>query len=771
MTKLYDRLIESCLIFLIIFTPLALGAVHPWSIAVFEIAAAIMFFLWMLKIFKTGKLEFVRNPVTVFIFLFIGYIVMQLFLPRVIDGRLQAAVPASIYLCATKTELLKMISYALIFFVALNTIKTRQQITRIFSVIIIIGFAMSIFFLMRYFGVNAPRGFINPDHFSAYLGMIIPLAIGLLIGQETGYEKKALLFFSVIIMSATLFLTMSRGGMISFVAAFLIMAGLALSRKSVHNQRWIIVAALIFIILAIAWLGAEPVMERAASVKTEIESRYLGGRLPIWQGTLGIVKDYPVFGSGLGTFRYIFPKYQSAELIEKRYFYAHSDIFELLSETGIVGFSLFAFCCLLFSIWLVSRFYKRHNPWVIGMAIGIFGSLTSIFLHSFTDFNLHIPANAILLAIILPISICVLNYGRDVQNMTYDIRYIKFILCPGIALLAFMFIIDAGKPALANHYAKHSDIADLKRAIKLDPANAIYHYQLGKLYNQTSTLNDRLLSYQKAVELNPTNSKYHQSLAWAYGQLSSLREGPEDRRSNLRNRAHRHFQTAISLEPNYSYRHRTYAIWLFNHPSRENIERGLTEYKKTIALEPGLATEAFNEYYGLTKNYDLLVKIIPDNTDGHIALREYFLEKDLKEKALLQESIILEKMSDEINANKSNKKIYIKAGRIYLNLGRFDKAIEAYNKAVVLGPKDFWSNYWLGVSYNKAHKPNMAVKYLRLSSKLDPASSWPYVNLARIYQNLDKTNEAKEMWQQILYLKDPDPEAESIAENAMKLYR
>lgn len=423
---IYDGLIELCLVFLIIFTPLVYGAIEPWGIAVFEVTAGFMAFIWFLKMLSAGKFEFVRNPLTLFVFLFIFYIFLQWLLSRY-------SLLTTIYPWATKTELLKVISYALIFFVGLNTITTKRKIIRILSIVIAMGFFMSIFFLMRYFGLKAPRGLINPDHFSAYLGMIIPLTLGFLFihpmsdKQILKTEQRILLFFTVIIMGAALFFTMSRGGMFSFTAALLSMAILVLIRKSVKGKRWILSAVTICIVLIIAWLGATPVVERILSVKAEIASRYFGGRLPIWQGTAQIIKDYLIFGTGLGTFSYIFPNYQPQLIATKHYTYAHSDFLELLSEVGIVGFSIFLLGLIVFIIYAFRRFRLRHDPYVIGMSIGLFGSLTSIFMHSFTDFNLHIPANAILLTLILSLFIIILNYK---QNGALSLHNTQYEICP-----------------------------------------------------------------------------------------------------------------------------------------------------------------------------------------------------------------------------------------------------------------------------------------------------------------------------------------------------
>ncbi len=684
-STIYDKLIEFCLIFLIIFTPFAYGAVQTWSIALFEAIAALMFLFWFLKMLTSGKFEFVHNPIIFLVFLFIPYVFLQFFISRYAAFNMQQhTLPNSIYPWVTKIELLKVISYALIFLVILNSIKSRQQIARILSVIITVGFLMGIFFIMRYFGARAPRGIINPDHFSGYLGMIIPLALGLIfipsltVNRYTLYAKRFLLFFCAIVMSTALFFTMSRGGMFSFITGLLVMAGLLLTRKSIKKKGWILSAVVIFIILTIAWLGATPVIEKILSIKVEIASLYFGGRLPIWQGTLEIIKDYPVFGTGFGTFNYIFPKYQPSNIIKKHYSYAHSDFLELLSETGFIGFSLFAVCILVSAVWLIHRFSKRHDPFVICLSIGFLGSLSSIFVHSFTDFNLHIPANAILISIILALFISILNYKHDNIYLKKPLRYqiaaarypffnMRCSLCIATVVLMVLYITASARPAMADYYSRNTKddpslflpldkgriggVKNIKLAIALDPANAAYHYRLGKLYStqheKYAHMQDILDEYKKAVELNPTNSKYHQSLAWAYGQLSDLlklssltyRLSPE----KCRESAHKEFREAIRLEPNNPYRYRSYAIWLSDHPTEENIKKMESAEFKVIELAPGLADESFDRYYKLAKDYRLLKRITPKTYNGYILLGNYLFNRSQSEQAitLLNEGITI----------------------------------------------------------------------------------------------------------------------------------
>ncbi len=783
--KIYDRedsqrtisgrLIEYCLIFLLIFTPFAYGAVEPWSVAVFEVVSVLMLLLWVFKMIANGRFEIDRNPVISFAILFIVYVSMQLIFSFIPHPSSLILLPGSVYPWATRTELLKIISYAVIFLVAVHTIKTRQQINRILSIIIAVGFLMAIFFLMRYFGAEAPRGIINPDHYAGYLGMIIPLAFGFLLIRHQGYvpldmayARQFLFFFCAIVMSAALFFTMSRGGMFSFIASLSCMSVLLFTRKSIKRKRWILSIAVVFVVSAVAWIGATPVLERIMSIKVEITSLYFGGRLPVWNGTLEIVKDYPVFGTGLGTFSYIFPKYQM-ERLPHIFMYAHNDFLELLSEIGVAGFSLFVISGLWFAAGLLSRFYKRNDLYITGLCIGILGSLTSILVHSFADFNLHIPATAILTVIILSLLLSLLNYKHYVQRRTYEFGHKRLIHYAPILLLAVIFVAAVIRPALADYYALNTknEIRNMEMAVRLDPANALYHYQLGKLYLKRHTVGDTeyaLGKFRKAVELNPTNSKYHQSLAWTYGQLAGLLRASVNRYTDS---AHMHFQKAISLDPNNPYRYRAYAIWLFNRLTEADIKKGVSEYRRAVALEARLSDEALEAYYRITGDYDSLSDIVPDTAEGRFALRNYFNKKGLSERTIKEDKIVLAKISEKINSDKHDVKTYLLAARIYYKLRKNDDAVKAFHKAIELGSRDSATYYWLGKSYEKIKKQGLAVKHFKIALNLDKENIWPYVGLAEIYQNQDRETEAKEMWRAILNLENPNPEVNQIAKRAL----
>lgn len=111
------------------------------------------------------------------------------------------------------------------------------------------------------------------------------------------------------------------------------------------------------------------------------------------------MRDYPVLGTGLGTFESSYMRYQTT-MPRLLFDHAHNDYVEFVTDTGVVGLLLGAGMALVFFRETFRRWRRKHG--LFGKCIGAGGlaSFVAIATHSFTDFNLHIPANALLFAVI-----------------------------------------------------------------------------------------------------------------------------------------------------------------------------------------------------------------------------------------------------------------------------------------------------------------------------------------------------------------------------------
>jgi len=131
------------------------------------------------------------------------------------------------------------------------------------------------------------------------------------------------------------------------------------------------------------------------------------GRMLVWKATLKAFADFAWFGTGLGTFRYVFPLYYP-EGLQNNFLYTHNDYLQFLLETGIVGTLLLALAFVSLA-GIAFKACSKESPSFI-MA-GLVTSMIYMLIHSFFDFNMHIPSNAIMFSIILG-----LLYGLGVKR-------------------------------------------------------------------------------------------------------------------------------------------------------------------------------------------------------------------------------------------------------------------------------------------------------------------------------------------------------------------
>jgi len=208
---------------------------------------------------------------------------------------------------------------------------------------------------------NAVSGtFLNRNHFSTFLTMTACLILGYLwylvnpktrkdnnIGHRRGFLRIEIYFksfgikglmvsLSLLIMMVILLMSASRGGIISLLVAMIFMAGLIVSFQFRNSKAFPFLTILSLIISYSFFLAIDRVWDRFNSIELDYLTR-LGMTIGAWN----LRKDF-FFGSGLGTFVDIFPKYQQ-DLSFSLYF-THNDWVQILAETGWVGlgFILFA---------------------------------------------------------------------------------------------------------------------------------------------------------------------------------------------------------------------------------------------------------------------------------------------------------------------------------------------------------------------------------------------------------------------------------------------
>lgn len=318
---------------------------------------------------------------------------------------------------------------------------TAHHLKCLVVLVIAVGACSSVFGLMRelYFDTHSgllaayllpEQGFaqfINRNHFTLLIEMSFGLLLGILIKGELSEKFKFLFWLLAGIMAYAVIAANSRGGLVSMAALILfafslrmitrerpgnsepeyrrrnpVAAGTLLRKMSATAGLLVLVFGLI--VFMIAFVGGDTAVTRIEKLKGEFETVNNAGvnRNLIWNSTLEMIESEPLLGVGFGGYAAAIPKFETSGG-KYRLQQAHNDYLEILSNGGIMGFTLFA----LFGAMVVYRISKnlksgdrivRANR--LGAAIGIFGVL----IHSLVDFGLHIPVNAFIFAALVVIA-------------------------------------------------------------------------------------------------------------------------------------------------------------------------------------------------------------------------------------------------------------------------------------------------------------------------------------------------------------------------------
>ena len=414
--------------------------------------------------------------------------------------------------------------------------------------------------------------------------MVIPLTFGIFLTRfeksdssrskpslehirET-YPKAFLLLLAIFVMIAALLLSGSRGGIISFSFGMIVLLLLAYNRRLL--RKWVTIV-FIFVPLSIVItfsINPDLVQKRLPTLRALESDSSFQVRWELWRSAVHIFQDYPLTGSGSGTFKHLNPRYRTFRTKLFHFHYAENDYVQLLAETGILGVSLMVLLTITFFYHLLSLWRRRRSRWATALGAGGISALCSILIHSWGDFNLHIPSNAFLFTVIAALSYVIVNIsGREdgrtqrEQGRRNALPYVKKTASrtPGalrtwVILLSFVltgaYLISIAKSYYAsilyqegtngisatdNLSAIDVHQADaitqsIKAAIYYDRTHAEYPYDLGKFLFQlgqdAATVDEKTERFREAegylkqaILLDPANAWYYYEL----GRLTHLR--------------------------------------------------------------------------------------------------------------------------------------------------------------------------------------------------------------------------------------------------------
>ena len=447
-----NRVLELVLAVTIVGATLAFGGVQPLTYTLMEFAVFLAVLLLLWRQTRQGEIA-LRLPLWPVLFV-LWALVQLLPLPsfvigwispaRLLDPSLNGLAPSqwvwtalSIYPHDSVVALAKFLAYLGAFLLAACLYDSRKRRSTLLRILILLGCFEAVYGIVQYltgwqkiftytkqFDLQEATGtYINRSHFAGLLELTLPFVVALLFysfglwsegrhvdmntppAVRRGSPGSQLLFyvFVLLIMVMAVLFSRSRMGILATLFSILFMFLAALVRLKVGRRAWMGgVFLFLFCVLAYAiWIGLGPVLAR---FEPAYESGYLQmeGRISIWRDALQLVRDYPLTGAGLGTFGLAFRHYQTTA-VNFYVDHAHNDYLEFAADTGLLGVALLFLPIFYLCLRMIISFLtdpRRYRP---AVTLGCIGSTLGMLIHSATDFNLQIPANALIFAVVLGI--------------------------------------------------------------------------------------------------------------------------------------------------------------------------------------------------------------------------------------------------------------------------------------------------------------------------------------------------------------------------------
>jgi O-antigen ligase len=574
--KFCERGILGLVLAILVFTPLAFGGISqtpvgssldfilvaPFNIVQWMTVGVIA--LWAARLWATPRPKLLWPPICWAVLAFAAYAVIRYF-------------TADIEYVA-RLEMIQVLVYTFLFLAIVNNLHRQESAQIITLTLVFLALAISAYAIYQFFtgsnkvwGLIKPypkRGtgtFISPNNLSGFLEMILPLALACTLTSRIKAVSKVFTGYAAIVILFGIIVTVSRGSWFAVAIALLVFFAVLLFH---HAHRLPALILLLVIVLGGAYFGTRNVFlrTRLSQIQTPAGALNDDGRFAIWRAAAKLWQENVWFGIGPGHFSYRFGKYRPA-IIQVNPDRVHNDYLNTLTDFGIVGALLVAAAWIALyycAIWTWR--FVRGSPQTIGehfsnkltLVLGTSIGLLAILVHSFFDFNTHIPANAIVMVTLMAILTSYLRFATDRYWFTAQLwtkTLLSIALVAGLAWLSWQSARLGGE-SLWLMRAKKSDpastaqIAALQKAFSIEPKNFQTARAIGEAYRLQSFQNtgdyeqqalEAMKWFKQATELNP------------YDDSSFLRYGICLDHIDKHDEAFAYFDKANRIEPSSYY--------------------------------------------------------------------------------------------------------------------------------------------------------------------------------------------------------------------------
>ncbi|TWI68201.1 O-antigen ligase [Desulfobotulus alkaliphilus] len=760
-------------VFSLIFAPLAFGTTEEWSFFLVYIMMGFSFILFMIHAWKE-KVVLYRVPGTAFFLAGFIYSLTQLlpmpaFLVRILSPASHAiredvfrmAGDPGWYSLSLHPEgglvvLSQLVLFYLVYYLSIQFFTDFRILKRTLAILAIFAGLLSISTILqsvftedmalwfRYVPHNSMvfGPYVNHNHYAGLMEMLLPLVLALyliyrpvimkptlrekilgFLERDSSYKYVLHIFFVILIM-LSVFMSLSRTGIAAMMASLVLFA--LLVRKYSRKRKefggtWIFLFVLTLV--SLSWYGWSQLDVRFGQTITQLANDGVS-RLTFWEDTTRIIRDFPLTGSGGGSFEQIHPVYQNYYM-SRLAGYAHNDYLELLSDFGVIGFVLFFAFLSAVLISMVRKLPLRKEKFSLYGSAAVFAGLFAIALHSIMDFNLQIPANAIIFMVILALGISFANtrfrehleptYLPPAGSRTLLVYALVFCLCwpvlgiySGRAAFAKMDALKLPQERVnmaeldAERLGKYAKAAG--KAYSVNPHNASYAAAVGDAFLFYRDYGNAIDWYEKSLTLNPLAADVIQKMGLA-AYYTGNREAGEY-----------YLQLGVAMRPwDILMYQRLAAFYL----ETRNREKGIETVKKALALQPSAAGKLLEIMGRAGMSFTDMARSMPEVSE---AWNRYYLYVRNSGHGTDYPLEVLERgLVHARSETLPSRNLYIHLSREYQNRNRLEDAYDIMQEALGIFSEDAGVLYHAGFISERLHFYQRAEEYYKRSLLINPS--------------------------------------------------
>jgi O-antigen ligase len=541
-----ERGVLGLVLGILVFGPLAMGAVDAPEFLVIQALTAAVMLVWALRLWISPKPQLLWPPLSWAVLAFVTLAV----------GRY---LTADIEYVA-RLEMIQVLMYAFLFFAIVNNLYRQESVqiisyTLIFLAMGISGYAIGQFlthsnqvwnFVSPYRG-RASGTYISPNNLAGLLEMLLPLATACALVGRMKPVMRILLGYSALVALGGMVVTFSRGGWVAVAVALLALLGVLILHRNHRLPALLLLVALIGggALFTTNYLSRTFIY--ISRVETETlqnkPENILNFRTGMWRAAKQMWRDHFWWGVGPAHYDYCFREYRP-ENVQGSPDRAHNDYLNLLADWGTAGGIIVLAGMVTFSAgWRKTWKYVRPVENDFGRSlsnrfaffIGASAGLLALAAHSMVDFNLHIPANAILGVTLLALLSSNLRFATEHYwlGARLPVKILASLaLAVGVAYLSCQSWRRA-QEAIWLARAEQSPVyspaqaANLKKAFDIEAMNFETAYNLGEIYriqsfdggqNYEDLAKTAMQWYERGMKLNPHDGynylRYGMCLDW-----------------------------------------------------------------------------------------------------------------------------------------------------------------------------------------------------------------------------------------------------------------